>query len=246
MPPLPATVHWPAAVVPLLTTLGTVWVLSRVSPGRLGRRPVVLVGTGLLLLAVALVGPLDWIAERRLLSAHMVQHIVVMSLAPSLILAGLFAARELPSERRNGRARVAAGCLVGAVGVIWILHSPPVFDAAMRSPVASDLHHLPLLAAGLALAWPLLDPSGVVTGFGGPIYLVLAEIGLGLLGMWLAWFPGLVYETYRNAPSMLGLRRESDQSLAGAILLVVEEPLLAAEFAILFIRALGDEEDDED
>ena len=54
------------------------------------------------------------------------------------------------------------------------------------------------------------------------------------------------YDSYVQAPRW-DISAKTDQSLAGAILLVVEEPLLAAEVAILFIRALADHEpDDED
>lgn len=249
MPTLPATLHWPALLVPALT-LAAILVLARRASARrrVPRRAVVLAGSGFVLLTAALVGPLDFISERRLLSAHIAQHIVVMSIAPTLLLGGLFALRDAeapPPASPASAGLIVAGCLIGSLVVIWLLHSPPAFDAALDDPILRDLHHLPLLIAGFALAWPLLDPARLLAGFGGPIYLVLAEIGLGVMGIWLAWYPSLVYDAYRENPGLFGLSDATDQSLAGAILLVVEEPLLAAEFAVLFIRALGDDDGDD-
>src|SRR6478672_11981139 len=45
--------------------------------------------TGLLLLVLALVSPLDTIGESRLFSVHMAQHLVIGDLAPLLLVLGL-------------------------------------------------------------------------------------------------------------------------------------------------------------
>jgi cytochrome c oxidase assembly factor CtaG len=112
-------------------------------------------------------------------------------------------------------------------------------DPALSRPALHDLQHLLLVGAGVLIAWPL-TASGPLAGMGAVAYVVAAEIGLGALGIWLAWYPEVVYATYAEAPSMWGLSAEADQPVAGAILLIVEEPFLVVEFAVIFIRALGD------
>lgn len=199
---------------------------------------------GLVVLAAALVGPLDRLAEQSM-AAHMVQHILIMSIAPAMLLAGaagMLSDRALtrpPSPRAP--TTVAALCGLGSIGVIWALHAPAVLDPALRAPALNDAQHLLLLGAGVALAWPLVGPSPL-RGFSAAAYLVAGELGLGALGIWLAWYPDLLYSAYPQGPRPWGLSAEADQALAGAILLVVEELVLAAEFAVVFIRALGESE----
>jgi cytochrome c oxidase assembly factor CtaG len=186
-------------------------------------------------------GPLDRLGEERLMSAHMVQHLLLMSAVPALLFAAM-PLGMLPQvvHRRRERdlpAWTSAACVALAVGTIWILHVPAVLDPALNRPVLHDLQHLLLVAAGVLLAWPL-TLTGPLAGMGAVAYVVVAEIGIGVLGIWLAWYPEVVYPTYADAPRTWGLSAGTDQSLAGALLLVVEEPFLAVEFAIVFLRAL--------
>jgi len=84
---------------------------------------------GWLILLTALIGPLDWLAEQRLMSAHMRQHILLMSAAPALLLSALTGERlgEL-GNRIAILARPTTGwtvaCLTIGVGAILALHVP--------------------------------------------------------------------------------------------------------------------------
>ena len=200
---------------------------------------------GVVVLVVALIGPLDWLGERRLMAAHMVQHILLISVVPALLILGF------PSTGRSLRGRVArpspswaapTALLVGGVVGILALHAPPVLDAGLRYRALNDLQHLPLLVAGLAIAWPLVG-SRRLRGLGAVAYLGVAELGIGILGVWLTWYPHVVYATYEQLPRLWGLSARTDQAVAGAILLVAEEPFLAVEVAVLFIRALQESEE---
>ena len=195
--------------------------------------------SAVLLLILATMGPLDWIGERRVLSAHMVQHLLLMSAVPALLL---FAWPATWSKLRMTGA-LAAACLVGAVGAIWLFHMPIALEAGLENAALQDAQHLGLVAAGLVLALPL-TPAGKALGFGAAFYLVAAELSIGALGVWLAWSPDLLYTAYADAPRTWGLSVETDQALAGALLLVVEEPFLAVEFAAVFIAALGSQDAD--
>ncbi len=204
---------------------------------------------GLAVLVFALLGPLDWVGERRLMSGHMVQHLLIFSAAPALVLIGIPRVGWPPvvlNAPAAGVARTAVLCAIGGVAAVWLLHVPAVLEAGLRRPALNDLQHVPLLLAGLALAWPLAGPRPV-GGLSAVAYLAIVELGVGVLGIWLAWFPEVVYDSYVQVPRLWDLNAKTDQSLAGAILLVVAEPFLAVEVAILFIRALNDhDEEDED
>ena len=197
----------------------------------------------MLVLIGAMAGPLDKLGEERLMSVHMVQHLLLMSAVPALLFAA-FSPAVAPRAIRERTPRdwpswTAPVCIAVGIGTIWLLHVPPVLEAGLSSPPLHDVQHVVLVVAGVLLAWPLAA-SGPLRGMAAVAYVVAAEIGIGVLGIWLAWYPEVVYATYAEAPRTWGLSAETDQSLAGAILLVVEEPFLAVEFAIVFIRALGD------
>jgi cytochrome c oxidase assembly factor CtaG len=75
------------------------------------------------------------------------------------------------------------------------------------------------------------------------LYLVAAEVLVGLLGIAIAWSPSVLYDGFAPGDRLWGLSPADDQAVAGAILLVVEEPVLLAELAVLFIRALNASEE---
>src|SRR5439155_20980203 len=117
---------------------------------------------GLAALAVAL-GPLDAPAGGRL-SAHMAQHLLLLTVAPALLALGApvrLALRVLPPAGRRalagglrsaparalGRPPVAVG-LSGAVVVAF--HLPPLFGAALASPFVHGVEHAALFWSALA------------------------------------------------------------------------------------------------
>lgn len=244
--------HWTAG--PLLVALLAAsvlylrrWRRARAAGGPDGRRRWLgLWMAGMLLLAVTLMGPLDRLAETRLMSAHMLEHVLLLSAVPALLLPALGGQVRGLAARRPGlsRAAVAAGCLVVVVVAFWVLHAPPVLEAGIRTPALGDLQHLVLLGAGLLLSWPLLGPDRV-TGMPAVAFVVAAEVGIGVVGVFLAWYPEVIYPFYETAPRTLGLSAQDDQAAAGALLLVVEEPFLAVEFAVVFIGGVLSQTGDE-
>lgn len=201
---------------------------------------------GAVLLAVAVAGPLDRLAETRLMSAHMAQHLLLISAVPALLLPAVLPLRAAAKrlDPRPTRPGTAALCLVAAVGAIWFLHVPVVLESGLRVLVLGDVQHVLLLAAGCALTWPLLGPQRL-GGMPAVAFLVAAEVGIGALGIVLAWSPDVLYPFYEDVPRLLGLSVLDDQAAAGALLLVVEEPFLAIEFAAAFIGGVLSQTGDE-
>ena len=234
----------PSSVVPLLIAVGASWAWFRwerrlrAADRRRSLRTTVWVAAATLFL-VAMVGPLDWLGERRLMAAHMVQHLLLFSAVPGLIV---FAWPVIGARVRLS-ATGAAGCLMAGAGTIWLLHLPLVLEPGLSSTWLHEAQHLLLVAAGVLVVLPL-TAAGSSLGFGAAVYLVAAELSIGALGVWLAWSPDLIYSVYVDAPRTWGLSVETDQALAGALLLVVEEPFLAIEFAAVFIAALGSQDAD--
>jgi cytochrome c oxidase assembly factor CtaG len=226
---------------------GALWRLA----GRPGwpRRQLAALAGALVLTVMVLAGPLEWLGEERLMAAHMVQHLLAFSAIPALLLSGIPRDFLLRVERHPAGSWLAkpSGAAIAAtlgVAVIWGAHVPPVLDGALRTPPLTDLGHLALIGVGVVWLWPIVGPSRL-RGFRALGYLAVTDLLIGVLGIWLAWYPDLVYDSYGAVPPTLGIDAENDQALAGGILLVVAEPFLAIEVVRLFLRALDDTDEEE-
>lgn len=254
-----AWAHDPALIVVLLVAAGAyAWRWQRLrndasdsaAPG-----DVAYFALGLAVLAAAWATPLDPLGNDYLLSAHMVQKLLVIAAAPPLLLRGCTPAIAAPLRQAwEPVLRRAPGLshpsVLLAAGVVVIVgwHAVPVYDAVLGNPALHVVEQVSLVLAGIAVTWPLISASRGgrdMTGLAPIFYLVALEVGIGVMGVWLAWYPRLAYDWYGDAPRMLGLEAQSDQAVAGAILLVVEEPLLLVEFGVLFLRMLARDEEEQ-
>src|SRR3989442_11960382 len=129
---------------------------------------------GLVVLAIALLSPLDTYADVSF-TVHMTQHLLLTFLAPPLLALGApitLALRALPQSS----ARRLAGLLRGGVATLlsnpvvgWILfvsvpyaiHFSPLFDAALRNTAIHAFEHGIWVIAALIYWWPIVgrDPS---------------------------------------------------------------------------------------
>ena len=99
----------------------------------------------------------DW-----LLSAHMVQHLLLLELAPLLLLVGrpvMLALRAAPAHRRPGMARrlMRLGrvthpliCLAVFFLVVGVTHLAWFYDATLHHPLLHDGEHAAFVFAGLS------------------------------------------------------------------------------------------------
>lgn len=171
-----------------------------------------------LLLAIALLSPLCRLAAS-LASAHMVQHVILVALAPPLLVIGGTGAalrRALPLLPRPGRLPLgptAASILYAAA--IWLAHLRPVYEAALLDPFAHLALLLLLLAAAL-IFWARLAAAG-----GAAIPMAAgALVQTGLLGALLTFAPAPWYPLFAGRTQAWGLTLIEDQQLAGLIMWV--------------------------
>ena len=133
-----------------------------------------LFAAGLALLVLPLVSPLDEAGDERLLSAHMLQHVLigdaavallvvavrgplVFFLLPPALLRPLAAFRPLRAFLSTLLRPLVSLGLWAAAMLAW--HVPRLYDYAAAHPVVHDLEHASFITAGL-LAWTqLVDPA---------------------------------------------------------------------------------------
>ena len=193
-------------------------------------------------------GPLYELAERRLAVAHVIVLILLLNMAPLLLMRALTPQLLGPWALRIPDWTTPAKLVVPIVvltGVVYFWHVPALFDAAAGDALLAPAQHVMVLAAGILAWWPLAAPEAVrppMRGLTPVFYMTADEVLVGALGVVLTWARSPFYQTYIDAPRTWGLSAGTDQSVAGAVLTLVEELPLAVTLVVVFIRMLTREE----
>lgn len=218
-------------------------------PRGAGIRHLVLWCAGLFCLLIALVSPLDVISEQ-LASAHMIQHLMLADLAPIALILGLTKVMMRPITRRvhaiERRAGVLAHPVMGVVayvGSMYLWHIPVFYDAALRHPLVHVVEHLTFAAAGGLYWWHLISPIRSrmhLHGLASVAYMASTKLFVGALGVWLTFYPHLLYEPYAIHGKRWGMTPLIDQSVAGAIMGLEQSLVMGVGLAWLFFRMLSE------
>ena len=241
---------WRPGVGLLLVTVGAVYVrgwvrLRRRSRGRLRStwRLAAYLG-GLLTIALALMSPVDRLAEL-LFAAHMVQHQLLLMLAPPLLLLGnpvppILWGLPPPLRRAVGGSLARGGHLrralrrltwmpvAGAVYSLnlWLWHLPAAYQAALGHAPLHDLEHLAFFGAALLFWWPVIGPAPRWEARRGTIYyglrivyVILVTAQNTLLGAVIGLTERVLYPWYAaTTPRVFDLSPLDDQALGGGIM----------------------------
>jgi putative membrane protein len=198
---------------------------------------------------VALETPIDTISDYYLDSVHMLQHVLLGFVAPPLMLLGL-------SPRMAGRLMrvpvlravtepVPAQVIAGAVMVLW--HIPALYDATLRSETLHIVEHITFIAGGLVLYWPVLkDTSAHSRWEMSPgaklVYLLVATIPQDGVALALLFSREPFYEYYAHVPRLVDtITPVIDQTLAGAVLMVLGKATMTVAGLAVFFRWFGAE-----
>ncbi|HUA74554.1 MAG TPA: cytochrome c oxidase assembly protein [Solirubrobacteraceae bacterium] len=205
----------------------------------------------LLFTLAALVSPIDALADQ-LFFMHMIQHVLLLDVAPILAILGFTKVILRPLtraindfERRAGVIASPAFAVVLYIGVIWLWHIPAAYDEALRHPVVHVTEHVTFLIAGSLYWWHLLSPIRARLRLGGlgPIaYMGSTKLFVGALGMGLAFAPEALYGFYVHHGRVWGLSAHDDQSIAGIIMAVEQSLVMGVALVVLFVRALAESE----
>ena len=193
---------------------------------------------GLFFIWLAVASPIATL-DHELLTVHMVQHLLLMTLAPPLIWFGAPVKPLLhglpqgfgnimshffrsPPIQRLGRAiaHPAVGWLAAAATLVgW--HVPAMFMLGMRSGLWHSIEQLSFLASGLLFWWPVIKPGqGAPNSPEWPIllYLFLATLPCDILSGFLVFCDRVVYPAYFSSARGIGFSPLEDQQCAGALM----------------------------
>jgi putative membrane protein len=193
---------------------------------------------GMFLVWAALGSPLvDY--DHDLLTVHMIQHLLLMTFAPALILLGepllsfwnglsglgrdlLSTLIRRQSVRDFGRA-LSRPALCWTVSALTLLgwHVPALFALGMHSEVWRSLEQASFLGAGFLFWWPVVHPWPSVSmrpQWGTLLYLFLATLPCDLLSGFLVFSDRVAYPVYFSMPRHFGFSVLEDQQCAAALM----------------------------
>jgi putative membrane protein len=204
-----------------------------------------LFGGGLVLAGVAVASPVATVALHYLVSAHLLQNVVLAEWTPAMLVVGLAPMLAASLAGRTGfrlltRPLVALPLWLSTYA-LW--HLPVAYEAALDHRLLLDLEHLTYLVVGVCLWWSVFQddpwrlPPGAKTA-----YLFTAFVLASPLGLLLALLPSPIYETYVQAPRLWGIDALEDQELGGTLMAVSEAIVFFGLLAFFFMRFMAEED----
>ncbi len=198
-------------------------------------------------------------------SVHMVQHILIVMIAPPLLwlgepipvllwglpvnlrlmLSGFLAAN---SPWRPLLKRLTSPWLIWGlhVGTLWFWHAPGPYNAGMTSEVVHILEHTTYFAVAMLFWWHVSGSAPRLHGrlsYGFRIaYLLLAMIPNEILGVAISFAKQPIYTYYTGVTRIGSLSVMEDQALGGALMWVPGGMMYALGALVLLARMLEQEE----
>jgi len=196
---------------------------------------------GIVSVWIAIGSPVDAFDETSL-AVHMLQHLLLMAVAPPLILLGAPALPLLQGLPESLARKVVGpvlrwapvrrfGHLITNPAICWLAatlaligwHVPSVFELALRWDWLHNLEHACFLGAGFLFWWPVVQPwpsTARWPRWSVPLYLFVATLPCDALSGFLAFCDRVIYTSYLSAPRLLNISALQDQELAAAFMWV--------------------------
>jgi len=248
----PFHVHFDALAIAAVLEGAYLWAILRLGPSSVppgeppaSRRQVTWFSCGVLTLLVASSWPLHDLAERFLLSVHMVQHTLISLAAPPMLLMGMPAwlLRRLISPRAI-RAAVAQLtrpfiALVLFNTVIVVTHWPLLLNGMLRHHPWHFVGHLALFGSAACMWWAVISPLPEMPTLSYPgrmLYLFLQSIVPTVPASFLTFGSKPLYAFYTTVPRIWGWSALTDQTIAGLIMKLVGGAILWAGIAVIFFK----------
>jgi len=215
---------------------------------------------GLAILWLATASPLDGFADV-LLTAHMVEHLLLMSAVPMLLLYGAPVVpllRGLPAPlmrwvagpllrirllRRFAHWLVSPAIAWLAMNIAYLAwHVPAAYDLALENEALHGVEHLCFLFTSLLFWWTIFRPWPArphPADWGSLLYLALSDIVMTMLSGFLTFCDRPVYPYYVNHPNPIGLPVLEDQVLGAVIMWVLGSFAFLVPAMVITVRLLS-------
>jgi putative membrane protein len=177
--------------------------------------------------------------DHSLLTAHMIKHLLLMTVAPALILLGeplrifwlglpssvhpVFRHAFLRPSLRRLAQFVTNPVLCWTVSALTLLawHVPALFTLGMSSAIWHTFAELSFFFAGILFWWPVIHPwpsPHSAPQWSILLYLFAATLPCDILSGFLAFADRVVYPMYESSPRLFGFTVLEDQQCAAALM----------------------------
>jgi putative membrane protein len=182
---------------------------------------------GLAIVYLTIASPLDQIGEDFLFSAHMIQHMLLIYIAPPFFFWGtpwwlMDAILKIPTLYSLARflfnPAIAGICFVLGYSM-W--HIPILYEAAIQNKLIHILEHTVMFGTAIQMWWPILSPSKKIprSNYGVCMLLVfLLMVAQYPVFGYITFSGEVLYSIYEYAPRIVNLTPLQDQILAGVIM----------------------------
>jgi putative membrane protein len=195
--------------------------------------------SGIISIWIAIASPLA-VLDDELLTVHMVQHLLLMAAAPSLIMLGRPALallhgwpkhfvqdivapflRWAPVRQLGKTITHPVFCWIASTATVIGWHLPAMFALGLHSVAWHEIQHTSFLLAGFLFWWPVIQPWPSVSHspkWSVPLYLFLATLPCDALSAFLTFCERVVYTSYLSAPRSFPISALQDQEWAGVLM----------------------------
>ena len=201
---------------------------------------------GLLATWVAVASPVASL-DSHMLTAHMIQHLLLMTIAPPLIWLSepLMTVRPTPWSFPKRLGRLLGHptfCWLAAAVALVVWHVPAIFRVGMESSTWHFIEHACFLTTGLLFWWPVIQPWPSIARW--PrwsmlLYLFLATLPCDVLSGLLVFSDRVAYPIYLSMPQMGGLSPLEEQECAAALMWTCVTVVFLVAGTILSIQILS-------
>jgi putative membrane protein len=251
------TVHW-STVIGLLALFALwgsrVWAQKREG---LPERPTSLQSAcfiaGLVVMFLALNGPVHDISDYYLFSGHMVQHLVLTIAVPPLLLLGTPGWMLRPALQVKWVKAIAtritpapaAFAIFNLILASW--HLPPMYNAAMYFHEIHIVQHLMFLFGAVLMWWPLLSPLPELPRLSYPgqmLYSFVMTLPMTVISIFIVYADHVLYPAYASAPRLWGLSPIEDQRIGGLIMWIPGGLFFYLLTSVVFFKWMSTGRDD--
>ena len=224
--------------------------------------------SGIFVIGIALLSPID-VLGGQLFFMHMIQHLLLIMIAPALLLIANPMAVTLwgmPTKVRKPvgkglsfilnsdskyRGWIRSATSPGLVWLMWVIvivgwHDPGMYNWALESEAAHNFEHITFFIVSMLYWWLVIGAGPRIhkqfSLVGRIAFVILAIPPNMLTGMVIAFTPTPQYTYYLNVPRIWNVDVLTDQMWSGVIMWVPGSMMFIIAALVLIAELLGEEE----
>ncbi|MDH4306143.1 MAG: cytochrome c oxidase assembly protein [Acidimicrobiia bacterium] len=250
----PFAVHYDVMAVLVVLAVGYWWAERRIRPladpsaARATRPQWWNWYSGVFFVWLASGWPMHDLAEERLFTAHMVEHMIIGYVVPPLLLSGM--SRWLADATLGRLSRFIRPIAHPVVGfftfntMLVVVHWPDAVEWQIQAEFTHLLYHAVLFATAMLMWLPVASPTPAIPRLSQPmqmLYLFLNTLIPTVPASFLTFSSTPLYPIYGDGPSTWGLTLVADQTIAGIVMKLGGGFLLLGRILAIWIRYNRDE-----